>query len=43
MHANYMEVQQLPYGVRSAQKGFKTMNFESISSCKLRDVDSDGK
>ncbi len=40
MYANYTEVQQLRTVFGSAQKEFK-LNFESISSRKLRDVYSD--
>ncbi len=41
MYAN-ADVQKLPYSVRECSKRVSTLNFESISSGKLRDVDSDG-
>ncbi len=42
MYAYYTEVTTLPYGVSGVLKKGLTLNFESISSRKLRDVDSDG-
>ncbi len=40
MHANYTEVQG--YAVLECSKRVYTLNFEPISSSKLRDVDLDG-